>query len=72
MTLEPATAVARDVVNAMAHVHHVLVSTDGPHNNVIKIKPPLTFGKQEADAVAAALDAALTDVHGGTLPRAKL
>lgn len=27
----------------------VLVSTDGPFNSIIKLKPPLCFGKPEAD-----------------------
>jgi 4-aminobutyrate aminotransferase-like enzyme len=36
------------------------VSTDGPFNNVIKIKPPLTFSREDGDTLASALDAALT------------
>lgn len=27
----------------------VLVSTDGPYNSIIKMKPPLCFGIKEAD-----------------------
>ena len=33
----------------------VLVSTDGPHNSIIKIKPPLCFGKPEADRLVREL-----------------
>jgi adenosylmethionine-8-amino-7-oxononanoate aminotransferase len=33
----------------------VLVSTDGPHNSIIKIKPPLCFGKKEADRLVREL-----------------
>ena len=29
----------------------ILLSTDGPHHNVIKIKPPMTFNKKNVDAV---------------------
>ena len=29
----------------------ILLSTDGPYNNVIKIKPPLPFNKNDADLV---------------------
>ena len=29
----------------------VLLSTDGPEHNVIKIKPPMVFGRQDADVV---------------------
>ncbi|KAG2451934.1 hypothetical protein HYH02_003708 [Chlamydomonas schloesseri] len=33
----------------------VLLSTDGPYDNVIKIKPPLAFGQREADALVEQL-----------------
>ena len=33
----------------------VLVSTDGPFNSIIKIKPPLCFGIKEADHLIAQL-----------------
>ena len=39
---------------------NVLVSTDGPHRNVIKIKPPLCFSKEDGEHLAKALDGALT------------
>jgi 4-aminobutyrate aminotransferase-like enzyme len=37
----------------------VLASTDGPFDNVIKIKPPMVFGEREADIFADELDRAL-------------
>ena len=40
----------------------VLISTDGPHDNVLKIKPPLAFGVAEADLLLAALEGALRGV----------
>jgi 4-aminobutyrate aminotransferase-like enzyme len=64
-TLEPATAEAGDVVNLMREAG-VLLSTDGPFDNVIKIKPPMVFGVREADILADELDRALR----GTSPRA--
>jgi len=33
------------------------LSTEGPHHNVLKIKPPLVFGEREADRLVAALAA---------------
>ena len=33
----------------------VLLSTDGIHSNVIKIKPPLTWGKVEVDLLVDTL-----------------
>ncbi|MDP6540305.1 MAG: aminotransferase class III-fold pyridoxal phosphate-dependent enzyme [Planctomycetota bacterium] len=53
-TLEPAAAEATRVVEAMKD-RGVLLSTDGPGHNVIKIKPPLAFGPAEAERVAAEL-----------------
>ena len=57
-TLEPATKEAGDVVNRMREAG-VLASTDGPFDNVIKIKPPMVFGEREADIFAEELDRAL-------------
>ncbi len=57
-TLEPATEVAGLVANDMRE-NGVLISTDGPFDNVLKIKPPMAFGLTEADVMADALDAAL-------------
>ena len=57
-TMEPATKAANDISNMMRD-HGVLISTDGPFDNVLKIKPPLVFGIKEADLMADAMDAAL-------------
>jgi 4-aminobutyrate aminotransferase-like enzyme/murein DD-endopeptidase MepM/ murein hydrolase activator NlpD len=57
-TLEPATTEAGDVVNLMREAG-VLASTDGPFDNVIKIKPPMVFGVREADIFADELDRAI-------------
>jgi 4-aminobutyrate aminotransferase-like enzyme/Ser/Thr protein kinase RdoA (MazF antagonist) len=53
-TLEPAAEEAANVVE-VARDEGVLLSTDGPLHNVIKIKPPLVFGEREADRLVAAL-----------------
>ncbi|HET9982608.1 MAG TPA: aminotransferase class III-fold pyridoxal phosphate-dependent enzyme [Longimicrobiales bacterium] len=37
----------------------ILLSTDGPLHNVIKIKPPLQFSEEDADRVVAELDEVL-------------
>lgn len=57
-TLEPATTEARAVANHMRS-NGVLISTDGPYDNVLKIKPPLSFRVNEADLLIAALNDAL-------------
>ncbi|GAB4315641.1 MAG: aminotransferase class III-fold pyridoxal phosphate-dependent enzyme [Bacteroidales bacterium] len=48
VTRKPATREASRLANRM-RCHGVLMSTDGPDENVLKIKPPLSFGIQEAD-----------------------
>jgi 4-aminobutyrate aminotransferase-like enzyme len=39
----------------------VLVSTDGPDHNVIKIKPPLCFTRDDADRLISAMDRILSE-----------
>ncbi|MCB0585100.1 MAG: aminotransferase class III-fold pyridoxal phosphate-dependent enzyme [Phaeodactylibacter sp.] len=46
-SLEPATAQAAYLVNRMRE-KGVLMSTDGPYENVLKIKPPLCFDENNA------------------------
>ena len=54
----PGTAVARYVVERMKD-HGILVSTDGPDDNVLKIKPPLPFSRDDADHFIGVLDTVL-------------
>jgi 4-aminobutyrate aminotransferase-like enzyme/Ser/Thr protein kinase RdoA (MazF antagonist) len=49
-TKEPAPGEASAVVNRMKS-RGVLLSTDGPYHNVIKIKPPIVFTRDDADFV---------------------
>ncbi|MEY4174710.1 MAG: 2,2-dialkylglycine decarboxylase, partial [Actinomycetota bacterium] len=51
LTKEPATALASEVSNSLRN-RGVLVSTDGPADNVLKIKPPIVFGEAEAHLLA--------------------
>ncbi|WP_088341083.1 aminotransferase class III-fold pyridoxal phosphate-dependent enzyme [Robiginitalea sediminis] len=43
----PATALAGKIKNRMREAH-VLLSTDGPGDNVLKIKPPLPFNRENS------------------------
>jgi len=54
-TLEPAAEEATHTVNLMKE-RGILLSTDGPLHNVIKIKPPLVFTKENADTLVSTLD----------------
>lgn len=42
---------------------HVLIQTDGLDNNVIKLKPPITFSVIDADKLLRALDRSLTTLN---------
>jgi 4-aminobutyrate aminotransferase-like enzyme/Ser/Thr protein kinase RdoA (MazF antagonist) len=57
-TLEPADREAARLVECMKE-RGVLLSTDGPFHNVIKIKPPLIFSKADADVVLTHLETLL-------------
>ncbi len=57
-TLKPATAEAKQVANLMRE-RGVLLGTDGPYDNVIKIRPPMPFSGSDADVVLEELDRAL-------------
>ena len=48
ITLEPNAEEAERVVREMRDLG-VLLSTDGPHHNVIKIKPPMVLTRQDID-----------------------
>lgn len=40
--------------------HHILLSTEGPFYNILKIKPPLAFNKDDADKFIKVLELGLT------------
>jgi len=60
-TLEPATAEASFVVNRLRD-RGVLIGTDGPYHNVLKIRPPMPFGLEDAGTLVEALEASLGEV----------
>lgn len=49
----PATEEANFVVSRMKSVHKILVSSDGPDENVVKLKPPMVFSKENVDEFIA-------------------
>jgi len=64
-TREPATEFAKQAKEAML-ARGVLLSTDGPHENVLKMKPPLVFSKDNADEVVDKLDLVLQDLSSAS------
>ncbi len=59
-TLAPATIEAAEVVDRMRELG-VLVATDGPSHNVIKIRGPMPLTTTDADRVVEALSQALRE-----------
>ena len=57
-SLEPAGREASLVANRMRD-QGVLLGIDGPHHNVLKIRPPMPFTVQDADLLIQSLDGAL-------------
>jgi 4-aminobutyrate aminotransferase-like enzyme len=62
-TLEPAGAEASFVANRMRE-RGVLLGTDGPYHNVVKIRPPMPFTADDADLLADELELAIGKIPG--------
>jgi 4-aminobutyrate aminotransferase-like enzyme len=54
-TKEPAADKAQAIVNGMRH-KGILMSRIGEHDNVLKLRPPLCFSKENADLLVSTLD----------------
>ena len=59
-TLEPAPVQTNYVVDRMKE-YGILLSSDGPWHNVIKIKPPLVFDQRDADRLVETLAEVLAE-----------
>src|SRR5919109_863663 len=59
-TREPAPLQASYVVNRLRECG-ILTGTDGPHHNVIKLRPPLVFSEKDADLFVNTLDVSLQE-----------
>ena len=59
-TLEPAPEEATYIINRLRE-HGILISTDGPLHNILKLKPPMVFSEQNADDVVEVLGKILAE-----------
>jgi 4-aminobutyrate aminotransferase-like enzyme len=62
-TLEPAGREASYVANRLRELG-ILLGTDGPYHNVVKIRPPMPFNLEDADLLVGALDRVLAELSG--------
>ena len=56
----PSAAIASYIVEQMKQ-HRILLSTDGPQHNVIKIKPPLPFSREDCRRLLEVLESVLNE-----------
>lgn len=61
-TKAPATEFARAVSNG-ARCRGVLMGTEGPHDNVLKMRPPMIFSRRDADHLIAVLEETFAGVE---------
>jgi 4-aminobutyrate aminotransferase-like enzyme/Ser/Thr protein kinase RdoA (MazF antagonist) len=59
-TREPAPRQASYVANRLRE-RGILTGTDGPHHNIIKLRPPLIFSQADADLFITTLDSVLAE-----------
>jgi 4-aminobutyrate aminotransferase-like enzyme len=59
-TLEPASAEASFISNRMRE-HGILLGTDGPYHNVVKIRPPMPFNASDAEFLWETLEKILKE-----------
>jgi 4-aminobutyrate aminotransferase-like enzyme len=60
-TKEPAGAATKRIVNGMRD-RGVLISRIGPHDNILKIRPPMPFNTDNADLLLNTLDDVITGI----------
>eukprot|EP00117_Sycon_ciliatum_P022717 scpid20388/ scgid19508/ Alanine--glyoxylate aminotransferase 2-like 1 len=61
-TREPATDIATELIHRMKR-ERILVSQDGPANNVIKLKPPMCFSSADAKLLLSNIDTMLGELE---------
>jgi 4-aminobutyrate aminotransferase-like enzyme len=56
---------AKRIINLLASQARILIGYEGPHASILKIRPPMPFGREHADRLVAALDTAAAAVDTG-------
>jgi len=63
VTLEPAPVEAGFIANRMRN-HGILLGTDGPYHNVVKIRPPMPFNASDAEFLLETMERVLQEDFG--------
>ncbi len=61
-TREPGTVLADYVKNRMRG-HRILMGSEGPHDNILKIRPPLTIEDEDIDYILEVMDKVLDEAQ---------
>jgi 4-aminobutyrate aminotransferase-like enzyme len=61
-TLPPAADALARVIGQMKDRHRILLSSEGPFHNVVKIKPPAAFSATDCATFLDAFDLVLSDI----------
>ena len=69
-TLQPATKETSYLCSRLKDVHRILTSIDGPHDNVIVVKPPMCFSADDARTLVDALTLELRAIGAADLSAA--
>jgi 4-aminobutyrate aminotransferase-like enzyme/Ser/Thr protein kinase RdoA (MazF antagonist) len=56
---------AKRIINFLASESRILIGYEGPHANILKLRPPLTFRREHADLLVQGIDAAAAAVDSG-------
>jgi len=59
-TLEPAAAEASFIANRFRE-HGILLGTDGPYHNVVKIRPPMPFDESDGEFLLETMEKILME-----------
>ncbi|MBL4871040.1 MAG: aminotransferase class III-fold pyridoxal phosphate-dependent enzyme [Robiginitomaculum sp.] len=60
LTREPSGRIAEYIKNRM-YEHRILIGTEGPKNNVLKVRPPLTIQEIDINMILETMDLILTE-----------
>lgn len=61
LTMEPATKETSFLCTILKEKYHILSSIDGPFENVLVVKPPMVFNKEDADQFVVSFRLAILD-----------
>jgi 4-aminobutyrate aminotransferase-like enzyme/Ser/Thr protein kinase RdoA (MazF antagonist) len=64
LAADPPAAKRRNkrIINALASGARILIGYEGPHANILKLRPPMPFRREHADLLVAGIDAAAQGV----------